>query len=85
MKKNVIDFTTKEGNTYKLTRPTAEKRADIYEALEQDKDGNIKNGFRFAIKCARAVLDKSVDIDDLTDLEIGEISNRAFELASLGK
>ena len=85
MKKNVIEFTTEAGNTYKLTRPTADERADMYEALEQDKDGNVKNGFRFALKCARAVLGKSVDIDDLTDMEIGEISNRAFELASLGK
>ncbi len=85
MKNNTKEFKTTSGNTYTLTRPTADERADMYDALELDGDGNVKNGFRFAVTCARIGLGKSGDVDDLTDVEIGEISNRVFELASLGK
>ena len=85
MKKNIIQFKTKAGNEYELTRPTADIRAELNDGLELDAEGKPSKPATYLLSQARAVLAKSVNVDDMSDEDIVEVGSRAVELSTLGK
>lgn len=95
MKKNVVEFTTKSGNTYKLIRPTADQRAEMMELtteMSADENQVIVDGekipktmYKTCVAWCRAGLKNPEEVDDLTQADTVEIAGRVGELAELGK
>lgn len=87
MKKNTIQFKTKAGNEYELTRPTVDVRAEVNDMLAgamASKNPDSKS-FSIFLAFARATMPKSTAFDDMIDDDVAEIGQRAIQLSTLGK